>query len=689
MKRIRLLLVCAAAIAGWSSTSFAQRQAAAGGGVTVLDGTGVLNGVDMTASAGTGTLSVGVLGGPQMNIFTTNNPLVPGAVAVTTDASSTSNILFNSSSTVFGNIGVTQPGGPFFLGISGGNAGATVTFLGGVFATTTTVLGTGTLNFNSGATNVTATNFAGDGTISLAANTTVIGALTTTAGANTGTLALGNASVLDGAVGGGIGIRSINLSGSGATSTITGAANSFAFGLGTNTLNVTGAVTIANGLAGGVVNTTLASAGVFGSIRPLGATNLGATLQVNVTVAPGASIPVGTVFNIVQTQTGTVQSGTNGTIVTVISSTPGYVFAAVPVGGTVAGLVAIVLLSGPTVISALPITLAGPSVPDLAVPTVVFQNSRLFQNLWLSRFDEVMCGQVRQRREDEDSSPCPPKTNGWWLKGFGSLGNQGSDSNFAGYSSSIVGTMMAYDAAVTFNTRVGVGVGYARSAIAGYGNTGSVSFDTYRATAYFAHEQGPWFLFGDASFGINNYTSARNILLPGLASTAQSSYSGHEYTGSATTGYHFFAKGFTLTPLASLQYTRLTIGSHTETGAIDVNVTVQSQTYDFVETGLGGTVAHPFAYRGKTFVPEAHAKWLHLLNNPTAQNSGSFIADGTPFTAFGRANSPDTYNVGAGLTFLSCGCAAKTWSLEAVYDYYWRADSYSAHKGMLKISSRI
>lgn len=47
MKRIRLLLVCLAIAVGWSSTSFAQRQSAAGGGVTVLDATGVLNGVDM------------------------------------------------------------------------------------------------------------------------------------------------------------------------------------------------------------------------------------------------------------------------------------------------------------------------------------------------------------------------------------------------------------------------------------------------------------------------------------------------------------------------------------------------------------------------------------------------------------------------------------------------------------------
>ncbi|MBN8890555.1 MAG: hypothetical protein ABS99_01900 [Acetobacteraceae bacterium SCN 69-10] len=110
-------------------------------------------------------------------------------------ASSQGNIVFNSSSTVFGAIGVTQPGGPFLLNLSGGNAGTAVNFVGPVFATTLDVTGTGAVNFLSGSTNVTATNFAADGVISLTPNTTVIGALTTTAGANTGTLSLGGGSV--------------------------------------------------------------------------------------------------------------------------------------------------------------------------------------------------------------------------------------------------------------------------------------------------------------------------------------------------------------------------------------------------------------------------------------------------------------------------------------------------------------
>ena len=107
MKRIGLLLCSAAAVTAWSSAAFAQRQTAVGPGIIPLSPTGVLNGVDMSASATTGTLSVGVLGGPEMDIFTNNASLTSLFPAVTTAASSQGNIVFNSSSTVFGAIGVT------------------------------------------------------------------------------------------------------------------------------------------------------------------------------------------------------------------------------------------------------------------------------------------------------------------------------------------------------------------------------------------------------------------------------------------------------------------------------------------------------------------------------------------------------------------------------------------------------
>ncbi|MDB5380384.1 MAG: hypothetical protein JWO26_16 [Rhodospirillales bacterium] len=750
MRKTILPLSVVAANLMLSAPSLAQQQLAVGGGITPLDATGILGGVAMSASATTGTLSVGVIGGPQTDIFTSNTALISGATAVSTAASSEGNIVFNSSSTVFGAIGVIQPGGPFLRSLFAGNTGTTVNFLGPVFATTLDVVGGGIVNFSSGSTNVTATNFAGDGVISLGPNTTLIGAMTSTAGANTGTLSLQNGSVLDGAVGGASGLRSINVVGgsdtAGSTATITGAANAFAFSLGTNTLNVGGALTIANGGAGGVVNTTLASPSVFGNIRPVGATNLGPTLLVNVNVPATSYIPVGTQFAIIQTRAGTLQSGTNGSVVLVSVQNPTnplYTFQAVPLAGTIAGevvitttgtpllvplqppagvplppalpaaatIVPVLLAIAPTAASDLTLTVLpalnalttasdvvnavaqlGPSGPGLAAGLVTFQGGAQFRGLLLSRLEDILCGPARP--EEADVTLCREEQRpGWWVRGFGYSGQQGTRDGIAGYDTRIYGTMIGYDAPIDPDTRAGIGLGFARSVIEGdtFGaGTARTSFNSYRATAYIGHERGPWYVHGDAAVGFNAYTGERNISFTGIQRRAEADYSGQDYTAAVTTGYRYATNGFIVTPRAALQYTRVNIGSYTETGAGDVSLRVDSQSYDFVEAVLGLRIARPFTHEGMRIVPEVHANWLRELNNPRLSNTSGFAAFASPsFTTQAPATGANTYNVGASVTLLSCTCAARVWSLEASYDYEWREDRYAAHRGMLRVAGRF
>jgi uncharacterized protein with beta-barrel porin domain len=740
MKPVLFFLALAVAQASWLTAAPAQRQSAAGSGPTTISPTGVLGGVDMSASGGTGTLIVGTVGGPQTDIFTLNTSLASIPPAVSSDASSTSNITFNSSSTVHGAIGQTP--GPFFLHIGAGALRATVNFLGPVYGTTLDV-GAGIVNFNSGSINVTATNFAADGTIGLAPNTTVIGALTTTAGANTGTLILGGGSVLNGAVGGAIGLKAINLSGGNAT--ITGAVNAYSFNLGSSTLNIGGGLTMpASSPVGGIINTTLASPSVFGNIRPLGTTNLGATLRINVLVPSSAFIPVGTQFNIVQTQSGTGQSGTNGSIllITVQNPTnPLYTFSAVPLAGTLAGLVTIQTLSTPLQVPLQPgvspapgqqtaagvalallgstgstdivtnilpaidalttpaqvinaLTQLAPSSSDLGAPLVAFQASRQFDGLVSSRLDDTFCDRLR-RPNEEVATTCKeagPHSN-WWIKGFGYGGSQGAEQGVSGYEATIFGTMVGYDVPLDPNTRAGMAIGFARSQIDGdsfQGGGNSTAIDTYKALVYIGHERGNWFINGDASFGWDDYTGSRIIQFSGVGRSAKASYSGQDYTARVTTGYHFFAGAFTIIPIAALQYTHLDIGSYTETGAGDIGLRVNAQSYDSLESSLGVKVAYPVLYRNVTGVPEVHTKWFHELTNPTVTNTAAFSAVGSPsFTTRGIKTADDTFNVGAGVMILSCGCATRVWAIEAVYDYYWRPDNYSAQQVALRYTARF
>ena len=778
MKRTLLILVCLMSSAICVPASFAQRQTAVGPGIIPLDATGILHGVDMSASGITGTLSVGVPGGPATDIFTLNNPPVAGQVAVSTAASSQGNIVFNSGSTVFGAIGVTQPGGPFLLAITGGNTGTAVNFQGPVYATTLDVTGRGSVNFNSGSINITATNFAADGTISLAPNTTVIGALTTTAGANTGTLALGGGSVLNGAAGGAIGLKAINVVGgsnlAGVSARITGAADAFTFSLGTNTLNVGGALTIANGGPGGSISTTLASPALYGNIRVVGATNLGPALGVNVTVPSTASIPVGSLFNIVQSAAGTLQSGTNGSVISVTvkdPTNPLYTFSAVPAAGTIDGLVEIKVTGIPLLIpiqpapgsppvvvtppGGVPIVVAPPVVPlanplpktlpvaaavvpallsappsadltttvlpainalsdpaevvlavaqlapsaaNVAAPLVTFQMSRQFQDLWLTRMFDSLCDQtVRQldaqaNQADESAKVCrsDPPRGSLWIKSFGQVASQSARGSFVGYDASVFGTMIGYDVPIGPDTRAGAALGIGRGIINGKEFDSGTNFNSYNVMAYVGHETGTWFVNGDLAFGWNDYTGQRMISFPGLDRIANASFSGQEYSGFASTGYHFFAGGMTITPLASLQYTHMDLGGFTESGAGDINLKVNARSYDFVESGLGVKVAHPFVYRDGAYVPELHFTWFHEISNPNMRDTAAFTVPGSPaFSTPGLRTADDSLNVGARFTIMSCACNSHPWSVEAAYDYYWSTEGYSAHRGTIRFATRF
>ena len=187
-----------------------------------------------------------------------------------------------------------------------------------------------------------------------------------------------------------------------------------------------------------------------------------------------------------------------------------------------------------------------------------------------------------------------------------------------GYKSKTYGAMVGFDMPIDDGTRAGIGVGYARNTIDGKLFTADTDFNTYQATAYVAHESGPMYVEGDVSFGFNQYTGERQIVFPGIDRTADASYNGKDITAFVAAGYHFFSDGFTITPLASLQFTNLGLNSYTETGAGDINLQVNSQNYNFLEFRPGRKVRASLRHgRCDNLLPEMHFKWLYEIINPT------------------------------------------------------------------------
>ena len=299
MKTRLIVISVAAALAVWGpSLRAAPPEAVALPGV--VGAVGVLEGV---ATTGAGILTVGNNQNLNTNAVNVN--------AITPAAAAQADINFTGSSTVTGNIGIPSS----LLNFNAGAAGATVNLNGLVNTATYNVSGTGTINFNGNVTG--AGNYAGDGFINLATGRTLTGALIT-ATANTGTLTLNGGSSVIGAIGGASGLKLINVVGGNAS--VTGAVQALGFSLGTNTLNITGALTTN---AGGTIATTLASNAVFGNIVPTGPSNINPG---GITVVPTVTgvLTTGTNFRIVNGLAGPL-----GAPVVVINNNPRYTFTGV------------------------------------------------------------------------------------------------------------------------------------------------------------------------------------------------------------------------------------------------------------------------------------------------------------------------------------------------------------------------
>lgn len=675
------------------------------------DSVGQATGIDTNAA---GLLTIRA----NLSINTLND--VGGGI--TSNINNVASIQFEGNSTVTGFTGTSSIR---FLNITAGANATTVNFNGNVFTTQFNLSGTGTVNFN-GSVNpgivAASTIFAGDGFINIGANQLFNSALTTNT-ANTGTLTLNGGSSVIGAIGGANGLKQINVVGGNAS--VTGAVQAQGFSLGTNTLNITGALTTN---AGSTIRTTIASDAVFGKIVPTGASNIDAS---GITVIPTVTgvVTKGTNFRIVEGSVGPLNVP-----VSVINNSPRYSFAGTPTTtGDVniflvsqAPLATLVTSSGAAAIApifdvtgqpgsdflvvqnavaALTSTVAindalGQLVPgntNLAAPWVAGQATRLFEDVWMARVDEIqdVCCDTAC---DSNKSGVPVKSHecknseqrsNWWGKGFGSLGRQDDANDMNGYRTKVVGMMLGYDIPLNNDTRVGLGGGWANSYIDGNHSDNKTTVSSYQATAYLNYAPRAWFVQGALTAGIDKYDGTRHIEIPGLSRTASSDFTGQQYTGLVTVGKHFNLNQVTVTPMASLQASHIHVGSYTESGAGDVNLRVDSQDYNFVQSTLGVKAERVIQSGKSTYSPEVHAKWLHDFNSTTMEQDAAFTGAGTMFKVQGIRQDRELYNVGAGVTFLSCNCDKNSWAVKGLYDYKWNESNYSSHQVSLIASLKF
>lgn len=179
------------------------------------------------------------------------------------------------------------------------------------------------------------------------------------------------------------------------------------------------------------------------------------------------------------------------------------------------------------------------------------------------------------------------------------------------------------DYRISSDIRVGAmfGYGHTDAELDNEGSKAHIDSFTPGIYATYADKQG-FYANGLFTGTLNDYTTDRNIIIPGVNRTATGSTSGTQFGGDLDGGYEFHRDNWTFGPSAGLTYVNLGIDSFNESGAGVASLNINSQSTDSLRSRLGGTVSYQGKIGSVVLTPYLNAFWQHeFLDNPTLISS--------------------------------------------------------------------
>lgn len=624
---------------------------------------------------------------PTFADYTVTGPVTTGTPA---ESNTINSLIFSPGSTlqVFNQLTVTSGIFDVTTGSATINGGTVVAPTGfsktgaGTLSLTGIVNVTGPANINSGALNIaTGSVFTATGTTTVASGSTL---------SVTGSLVSPTVNVLLGS----------NLDGSGS---ITGAVTDFGTvnpGNAVGALNIIGSYTQGGS---GLLVTQLVTPTNHDQLIISGAANLGGTLQI--TTPGGARPALGGSFDIVNA--GNV-AGQFGTVINPFVG-PGTLVKLIVVYTPTTVLVNAVQNSFQNALSLIPLTpnqIATAGALDTAL-TDVRQTAVLdylnnlninamphqldkiapeeltsIYSLSFAQLDtEVLSVQQRLtaiRNAGRSEAPVPTYTSGkdvvlggpisptvssddnrygFFANATGQYASLGDTSNANGFDVQSVGSTIGVDVRVDEHWVLGVTLGYARSN-SDLNEGGTLDADGVRAAVYAMYESGNFYTELMVGGSYNSYDIERSAL-GGIAQGSTSSSSFDAYLG---TGYDIHVNQWTITPMASLLYSAVSIDGFDESGSLQP-LRIDSQNQSSLRSRIGLRAAYTAICGSARVTPSLSLQWQHeFLDNELAISSRFANGAGSPFSVHGPEIGRDSALVTAGVNV--------AWDRYAIYLAY-------------------
>ncbi len=266
----------------------------------------------------------------------------------------------------------------------------------------------------------------------------------------------------------------------------------------------------------------------------------------------------------------------------------------------------------------------------------------------------------------------------FWIAGQGRFDDVNGNAGFISYDIDTYSGYLGIDYQATETILIGLMGGGGSSDIDVDNRAGDADVDTWQIAGYATFSSGAWYADLSGGFGDLNISSQRGILFGTVNRVASADYDGDFHYISGQTGYQFSAGDWLIAPEVGLAYAQVKQDAFTETGADNLNLSVDAQKADSLR--LSGVIRVSRVMQSGNangaITPHLKLGVSHEFEDDLRPITARMDGGAGSFTVFGEVAARTVAVFGAGLA------VRVTDSLSLFLDYAGEAGGgYTSHTG--------
>lgn len=149
----------------------------------------------------------------------------------------------------------------------------------------------------------------------------------------------------------------------------------------------------------------------------------------------------------------------------------------------------------------------------------------------------------------------------------------------------------------------------------------------YTGSIYSSYYVDDFYVDGVFSYTKRDYDIDRNIVIPSqnLRRKATADTESDQYSASFALGYNWHSHGFNVNPYAEASYSKLEIDSYSEKGAQGLNLNVEDQNIESLESVVGVQLTYAWSQPFGVVSPYVNAEWHHEFKEDVRAIKTSYV----------------------------------------------------------------